>query len=72
MISSACLTLVYITAKDKQKISNLNSTIDSLKLECNLKDTAIDEATQTAMQLSDKINLLYERNPSAHKDIFSE
>ena len=71
MLSTTCLTLVYITANDYKKITNLNATIDSLKLECNLKDTAIDEATKTAIQLSDRLNVLYEKSPSIHKAIFS-
>lgn len=71
MLSTTCLTLVYITANDYKKITNLNATIDSLKLECNLKDTAIDESTKTAIQLSDRLNVLYEKSPSIHKAIFS-
>jgi len=71
MLSTTCLTLVYITTQDYKKITSLNKTVDSLKLECNLKDTAIDESTKTAMQLSDKLNLLYEINPSVHKELFS-
>ena len=72
MLSTTCLTLIYITAKDQQKISSLNITIDSLKIECSIKDIYIDDATKTAIQLSDKINVLYEMNPSVHKDLFSE
>jgi len=71
MLSTTCLTLVYITTQDYKKITSLNKTVDSLKLECNLKDTAIDEATKTAIQLSDRLNVLYEKSPSIHKAIFN-
>lgn len=65
-------SLVLLTVDDRKTISTLEITVDSLRAECYNKDTAIDEATRTAIQLSDKLNELYEIHPKIHKELFSK
>jgi len=50
----------------------LRQTVDSLKVQCYKKDTAIDDATSIALSLSDSMGKLYEIDPSTHKKLFNE
>ena len=72
VLTSVLLCIVFIASDDQKRISYLEVKVDSLVYECGKKDTMIDEATMTAIQLSDKLNILYEKNPSVHKQLFSE
>lgn len=72
VLTSVLFCIVFICSEDQNKISVLQVKVDSLMLECSKKDTIIHESTMTAIQLSDKLNLLYEKNPSIHKELFSE
>lgn len=71
VITSILLAVVINTADDQRTISVLQVKVDSLTLECYKKDTAIDEATGMAIQLSDKLNILHEISPSVHKEVFN-
>jgi hypothetical protein len=72
VITCVLFCIVFLSSEDQNKISYLEVKVDSLMLECSKKDTMIDEATMTAIQLSDKLNMLYEKNPRIHKEVFSE
>jgi hypothetical protein len=58
----------YVSIENK----HLRQTVDSLKVQCYKKDTAIDEATSIALSLSDRMGRLYEMDPKTHKKLFSE
>lgn len=51
---------------------HLRQRVDSLKIQCTQKDSAIDEATSIALSLSDRMGKLYEMDPKTHKKLFSE
>lgn len=72
VLTSVLFCIVFICSEDQKKISVLEIKVDSLMLECSRKDTIISEATQTAIQLSDKLNDLYDIHPAVHKKLFSE
>jgi hypothetical protein len=72
LLTTLLFSLLYLTCNDHKKILVLEQTVDSLTHECIVKDTAIDEATQIAIQLSDRLNILYERHPQIHKELFLE
>ena len=50
----------------------LKQQVDSLRSECNTINSLYSEATHMAIQLSDRINRLYEIDSAAHKKLFSE
>lgn len=72
VITTILLAIVINTIDDQRTISVLQVKVDSLTHQCYVKDTAIDEATRTAIQLSDRLNKLYEKNPVIHKELFNE
>jgi len=72
VLASILSCIVFVSSNDTNKISSMQYTIDSLKTECYKKDTAIDDATKTAIQLSDRLNVLYEKHPTVHKDLFNQ
>lgn len=72
VLTSVLFCIVFICAEDQKEISVLQVKVDSLMLECSKKDTLIWESTQTAIQLSDKLNDLYYKHPIVHKELFSE
>lgn len=72
VITMVLLCVVFTCSEDQKNISFLEIKVDSLINECNKKDTMIDEATETAIQLSDQLNRLYEISPDTHKKLFSE
>jgi len=72
VLASILSCIVFVSSNDTNRISEMEHTIDSLRAECYRKDTAIDEATKTAIQLSDRLNVLYEKHPTVHKDLFNQ
>lgn len=50
--------------------SELRMMVDSLVAECDLKDAAIDNATGIALDLSQRINSLYDKDKKAHAKLF--
>lgn len=72
VITSILLAIVINSIDDQRTISVLQIKVDSLNHQCYVKDTMIDEATKTAIQLSDRLNKLYEKHPIVHKELFNE
>jgi hypothetical protein len=70
LLATLLFSLLYLTCNDHKQISVLEYTVDSLRHECLVKDSAIDEATSIGIQLSDKLNVLYERHPDIHRELF--
>lgn len=50
--------------------SELRMKIDSLTSECIVKDSAVSHATGIALDLSERINVLYEKDKEAHAKMF--
>lgn len=50
--------------------SELRMRVDSLVAECDLKDSAVENATGIALDLSERINNLYENDKEAHAKMF--
>jgi len=50
--------------------SELRMQVDSLVAECDLKDSAVESATGIALDLSERINKLYEKDKEAHAKMF--
>jgi hypothetical protein len=72
VITVILIAIVCTCIDDQSRISVLENRVDSLVHECNRKDTMLDEATSTAIQLNDRLNTLYEVNPSVHKQVFEK
>ena len=50
--------------------SELRMKVDSLTGECRSKDSAVSDATGIALDLSERINILYEKDKEAHAKMF--
>lgn len=75
-LASVCIVFFFLlivsTQNDQAKIRDMEIAIDSLRAECYKKDKSINEATGIAIQLSDRLNQLYESHPDVHREIFSK
>lgn len=50
--------------------SELRMRVDSLLVECELKDSTVSNAVGIALDLSERINLLYYKDKEAHAKLF--
>ena len=50
--------------------SELRVKVDSLLLQCEMKDSAFSNAAGIALDLSERINLLYYKDKEAHAKMF--
>lgn len=72
VVTSILFTVIFYCSEDQNKISQLEVKVDSLYNECAIKDAQVQEATSTAIQLSDRLNELYDNHPDVHREIFSK